>query len=202
MTTASNKTTSNPQNILSQHEIDEIDGWLARYPEDKKQSALLGALRAVMHEDHYLSYEKMDAVAEYLGIPKVAVYEVASFYSMFEMDEKAAGKNTIAVCTNISCMLNGSDKIIEHIETKLGVKHGETTPDGEFYFKIEEECLAACCGAPMMQLNHVYHEHLTIQKVDELLDACLPESADDEANQAEPSNDKSDDKSDDKKGGK
>ncbi|MEE9328476.1 MAG: NAD(P)H-dependent oxidoreductase subunit E [Cocleimonas sp.] len=157
--------------VLSKHEQHEINEWLKRYPEDRSQSALLPALRAVMHEDHYLSTEKMDAVADYLSIPKIAVYEVASFYSMFEIDEKAAGKNTIAVCTNISCMLNGSDKIVEHIEDKLGIKMGETTPDGEFFFKIEEECLAACCGAPMMQLNHVYHENLTIEKVDELLDS-------------------------------
>jgi len=188
--TTLNKSTSNPRDVLSKHELDEIDSWLKRYPEDQKQSALLGALRAVMHEDHYLSYEKMDAVAAYLDIPKVSVYEVASFYSMYEMDEKAAGKNTIAVCTNISCMLNGSDKIVDHIETKLGIKHGETTPDGEFYFKIEEECLAACCGAPMMQLNHVYHEHLTIEKVDELLDACLPKTLDDEADSSVDSKDK------------
>ena len=162
--------------ILSKHEQHEIKEWLKRYPKDRSQSALLAALRAVMHEDHYLSTEKMDAVADYLDLPKIAVYEVASFYSMFEMDEKAAGKNTIAVCTNISCMLNGSDKIVEHIEGRLGIKMGETTPDGEFFFKIEEECLAACCGAPMMQLNHVYHEHLTIDKVDKLLDGCLSES--------------------------
>ena len=161
---------SSSNTILSKYECDEIDRWLKRYPEDQSQSALLAALRAVMHEDHYLSTEKMDAVADYLGLPKIAVYEVASFYSMFEMDEKAAGKNTIAVCTNISCMLNGSDKIVAHIEKRLGIKMGETTPDGEFYFKIEEECLAACCGAPMMQLNHVYHENLTLEKVDALLD--------------------------------
>ena len=161
---------SSSNTILSKYECDEIDRWLKRYPEDQSQSALLAALRAVMHEDHYLSTEKMDAVADYLGLPKIAVYEVASFYSMFEMDEKAAGKNTIAVCTNISCMLNGSDKIVAHIEKRLGIKMGETTPDGEFYFKVEEECLAACCGAPMMQLNHVYHENLTPEKVDALLD--------------------------------
>lgn len=159
--------------ILSKHEQKEIDSWLKRYPEDRSQSALLAALRAVMHEDHYLSTEKMDAVADYLDLPKIAVYEVASFYSMFEMDEKAAGKNTISVCTNISCMLNGSDKIVEHIEEKLGIKMGETTEDGEFFFKVEEECLAACCGAPMMQLNHVYHENLTPEKVDDLLDAVV-----------------------------
>jgi NADH-quinone oxidoreductase subunit E len=157
--------------ILTKHERDDIDQWLKRYPEDQSQSALLAALRAVMHEDHYLSTEKMDAVASYLDIPKIAVYEVASFYSMYELDEKAAGKNTISVCTNVSCMLNGSDKIVEHIEEKLGIKMGGTTPDGEFFFKVEEECLAACCGAPMMQVNHVYHENLTLEKVDQILDS-------------------------------
>jgi len=141
---------------------------------------LLAALRAVMHEDHYLSTEKMDAVADYLSLPKIAVYEVASFYSMFEMDEKVAAKNTIAVCTNVSCMLNGADKVVEHIEEKLGIKMGKSTPDGQFFFKIEEECLAACCGAPMMQLNHVYHENLTPEKIDELLDS-VSSKADKEA---------------------
>ena len=158
-------------NILTAHEREEIDSWLKRYPEDQSQSALLAALRAVMHEDHYLSTEKMDAVADYLNLPKIAVYEVASFYSMFELDKKAAAENTISVCTNISCMLNGADEIVEHIEEKLGIKMGESTPDGKFFFKVEEECLAACCGAPMMQLNHVYHENLTPKKVDELLDS-------------------------------
>lgn len=157
--------------LLSKHERDDIDMWVARFPEDRSQSALLAALRAVMHEDHYLSTEKMDAVAEYMDLPKIAVYEVASFYSMYELDEKAAAKNSISVCTNVSCMLNGSDEIVDHIEERLGVKMGESTPDGQFFFKIEEECLAACCGAPMMQLNHVYHENLTKDKVDALLES-------------------------------
>lgn len=158
--------------ILSKYEQDEIDAWVARFPEDRSQSALLAALRAVMHEDHYISTEKMDAVAEYMDLPKIAVYEVASFYSMYELDEKAAAKHSISVCTNVSCMLNGSDEIVEHIEERLGIKMGETTPDGEFFFKVEEECLAACCGAPMMQLNHVYHENLTKEKVDALLESA------------------------------
>ena len=157
--------------ILSKHERDDIDSWVARFPEGRSQSALLAALRAVMHEDHYLSTEKMDAVAEYMGLSKIAVYEVASFYSMYELDKKAAAKNSISVCTNVSCMLNGSDEIVDHIETRLGIKMGESTPDGKFFFKVEEECLAACCGAPMMQLNHVYHENLTTEKVDSLLDS-------------------------------
>ncbi len=156
--------------LLTAFERAELEKWLARYPEDQRQSAVLGALRAVMHEDHYLSVPKMDAVAEYLGIPPVAVYEVASFYSMFELDEKVAARYSISVCTNVSCMLLGSDDILAHIENKLGIKLGDTTPDRRFFLKREEECLAACCGAPMMQVNHVYHTDLTPEKVDEILD--------------------------------
>ena len=156
--------------ILSQHERKEIDYWLARYPEDQRQSALLGALRAVMHEDKYISGEKVAAVAEYLGIPKIAVYEVASFYSMFELDKKAVARHSISVCTNVSCMLRGSDQVVQYIENKLGIKEGGTTTDGKFYFKVEEECLAACVGAPMMQVDHVYYEDLNNDKIDKILD--------------------------------
>jgi NADH-quinone oxidoreductase subunit E len=155
--------------LLSAHEREEIDHWLSRYPDDQRQSAVLGALRAVMHEDGHLSTEKMDAVADYIGMPEIAVYEVGSFYSMYELEP--VGRHTIAVCTNVSCMLRGGDEILEHIENKLGVKLGESTEDGRFYLKREEECLAACCGAPMMQVDHVYYEHLTPEKVDEVLDA-------------------------------
>jgi NADH-quinone oxidoreductase subunit E len=155
---------------LSDYEKQEIDAWLKRYPDDKRQSALLAALRATMHEDHYVSKGKMAAIAEYLGIPEISVYEVASFYSMFELEEKAAARYSISVCTNVSCMLCGSDNIVEHLENKLGIKTGERTADGKFYLKQEEECLAACIGAPMMQINHVYHENLTPEKVDEILD--------------------------------
>ncbi|APZ43861.1 NADH-quinone oxidoreductase subunit NuoE [Acidihalobacter ferrooxydans] len=155
--------------LLSAHVRHEIDDWLSRYPKDQRQSAVLGALRAVQHEDYWLSKEKMDAVAAYIGIPPIAVYEVASFYSMFSL--KPVGRHTIAVCTNVSCMLRGSDEVVEYIENKLGIKTGESTPDGKFYLKCEEECLAACCGAPMMQVDHVYHENLTPAKVDEILDA-------------------------------
>lgn len=162
--------TSDKAVVLSAHERAEIDSWLARYPADQRQSALLGALRAVMHEDHYLSVPKMDAVAAYLGLPPIAVYEVASFYSMFETDERAAARHSISVCTNISCMLNGADDILAHIEKKLGVRLGEATLDRKFYLKREEECLAACCGAPMMQVNHVYYTELTPAKVDSILD--------------------------------
>ena len=153
--------------VLSDHAREEIDAWLARYPENQRRSAVLGALRAVQHEEGYLSTPMMDAVAAYLRIPPMEVYEAASFYSMYEL--KPVGRHTIAVCDNVSCMLRGGDRIIEHIQNKLGIGLGESTPDGKFYLKREEECLAACCGAPMMQVDHVYYEHLTPERVDEIL---------------------------------
>jgi NADH-quinone oxidoreductase subunit E len=155
---------------LSEHARHVIDGWLARYPPDRKRSAVLAALREVQHENGgYLTTELMDAVADYLGLPKIAVYEVASFYSMFEL--KPVARNSVSVCTNVSCMLCGADDIVAHIEKKLGIRTGESTPDGRIYLKQEEECLAACCGAPMMQINHKYYENLTPETVDAVLDA-------------------------------
>lgn len=162
-----NNSDTQSTNVLSDHLQDEIENWISRYPIDQKQSAVLGALRALQHEEGYLPVEKMDAIAEYLEMPAIAVYEVASFYSMFEL--KPVGKHTISVCTNLSCMLRGADEIVDHLKTKLGIDLGETTADGKFYLKQEEECLAACCGAPMMQVNHVYKEDLTIEKVDAIL---------------------------------
>jgi len=154
---------------LSSHAKAEIDRWIAKYPADRKQSAVLAAMREVQHENHgYLTTELMDAVAEYLDMAPIAVYEVASFYSMLETEK--CGRHSISVCTNISCMLNGSGEIMQHIEKKLGIKEGESTEDGRFHIKQEEECLAACCGAPMMMVDHVYHENLTPEKVDEILD--------------------------------
>ena len=156
--------------LLSAHARAEIDRWAAKYPPEQRQSAVLAALREVQHENGgYLTTELMDAVADYLGMPPIAVYEVASFYSMFEL--KPVGRHNISVCTNVSCMLRGGDAILAHIERKLGIRLGESTPDGKFYLKREEECLAACCGAPMMQVDHVYYEHLTPARVDEILDS-------------------------------
>ncbi len=154
--------------ILSERVREEIDDWLRRFPVDQKQSAVLGALRAVQHEAGYLPVEQMNAVAEYLAMPAIAVYEVASFYSMYELEP--VGRHTISVCTNLSCMLNGADEIIDHLKGKLDIDLGESTKDGKFYLKREEECLAACCGAPMMQIDHVYYENLTPAKVDKILD--------------------------------
>ena len=161
--------TETKESKLSQHAREVIDGWIKRYPPEHKKSAVLAALREVQHENKgYLTVELMDAVADYLDMPRIAVYEVASFYSMLET--QPCGRHSISVCTNISCMLMGSDQIVEHIEKKLGVKTGESTKDGRFYLKCEEECLAACCGGPMMMVDHVYYEKLTPEKVDEILD--------------------------------
>ena len=161
--------TSADKQVLSQHTIDEIEDWLSRYPEDQRQSAVLGALRAAQHQNEgFLTRELMDAIAAYIGMPEIAVYEVASFYSMFEL--KPVARHNVAICTNISCMLMGSEKIVDHVENKLGIKLGESTSDGRIYLKVEEECLAACSGGPMMQVDHVYHTDLTPEKVDEILD--------------------------------
>ena len=155
---------------LSEHVRHEIDGWAAKFPPERRQSAVLGALRAAQHENGgYLTPVLMDAVAEYLGLPRIAVYEVASFYSMLETEP--VGRHSVSVCTNISCMLCGADDIVDHIERRYGVRLGETTADGRIYLKREEECLAACCGAPMMMVDHRYHENLTLDRVNEILDA-------------------------------
>ncbi len=147
----------------------EIDHWLTKFPPDRKRSAVLAALRFAQHENHgYLTTPQMDAIAAYLELPPIQVYEVASFYSMFET--KKVGEHHVSVCTNISCFLCGGEQMLEHVERRLGIKVGESTPDGKFFLKKEEECLAACTGAPMMMVDHIFYENLTPQKVDEILD--------------------------------
>ena len=155
---------------LSAHVKNEIDHWKSRFPEDRQRSAVIGALHAVQHEnDGYLTAEYMNAVADYLKLPTIQVYEVATFYSMFQT--RPVGRHNVAICTNVSCMLRGADDLVEHAEKKLGIRLGQSTEDGRIYLKKEEECLAACCGAPMMMVDHVYHENLSIERVDEILDA-------------------------------
>jgi NADH-quinone oxidoreductase subunit E len=147
----------------------EIDRWLAKFPPERGRSAVLAALRAAQHQNHgWLSTELMDAVAAYLGLPPIQVYEVASFYSMFET--RPAGRVHVSVCTNISCMLCGAERIVEAVEKHLGIKTGQSTADGKFYLKREEECLAACNNAPMMMVDHVYHENLTPESAIKVLD--------------------------------
>lgn len=154
---------------LSEHARHEIDRWLARFPPDRRRSAVIAALREAQHQNRgYLTVPLMDAVAEYIGLPPIQVYEIASFYSMFET--KPCGRVHVSVCTNISCMLRGSDEIVAAVEKHLGISTGESTPDGRIYLKREEECLAACNNAPMMMVDHVYHENLTPESAIKVLD--------------------------------
>jgi NADH-quinone oxidoreductase subunit E len=155
---------------LSEHTRHEIDEWVHKFPQDRQRSAVLAALRAAQHQNNgFLTADLMDAVADYLKLPPIQVYEVATFYSMFEV--KPVGRVHVSVCTNISCMLCGSDEIVASVEKKLGIKIGESTPDGKFYLKREEECLAACNNAPMMMIDHVYYENLTPEKAANILDS-------------------------------
>jgi NADH-quinone oxidoreductase subunit E len=154
---------------LSSHVIDEIEHWKSRFPAEHSRSAVIGALHAAQHENGgFLTVELMDAVAEYLDLPAIQVYEVATFYSMF--NTKPVGRHNVAICTNVSCMLRGAENLVAHVERKFGIELGESTPDGRIYLKKEEECLAACCGAPMMMVDHKYHENLTIAALDRILD--------------------------------
>lgn len=155
---------------LSPQVREEIDRWRVKFPEGRQRSAVIAALHLVQHENHgYLTSDLMEAVAGYLDLPAIQVFEVGAFYSMFET--KPVGRHSISVCTNISCMLRGGEKILGHIERKLGIEAGESTPDGKFYLKREEECLAACVGAPMMMVDHKFHERLTPARIDEILDS-------------------------------
>ena len=155
--------------IHSDHVRTEIDRWKARLPEGRQRSAVIGALQAVQHENNgYLTPELMNGVADYLDLPTIQVYEIATFYSMFQT--KPVGRHTVSICANVSCMLRGADEIIKCVQNILGVKLGESTEDGRIYLKKEEECLAACCGAPMMMVDHNYHENLTPEIIDTILD--------------------------------
>ena len=154
---------------LSAHVRGEIEQWKARFPEDRQRSAVISALHAIQHENKgFVTAEQMNAIAAFLELPTIQVYEVATFYSMFQTKE--VGRNEVAICTNVSCMLRGADDLVDHVEKKLGVKLGESTEDGKVFLKREEECIAACCGAPAMMVNHQYYENLTMEMVNEILD--------------------------------
>ncbi len=157
--------------LLSDETRKAIDYWLTKFPEgpEGRRSAIIQSLVAAQHQNGgWLSPDLMDAVADYLDVPPVWTYEVASFYSMLETQK--VGRHSISICTNISCMLCGADKVVEHVENKLGIKMGQTTEDGRIFLKIEEECVAACVGAPMMIVDGHYHENLTPEKIDQILD--------------------------------
>lgn len=147
--------------------IEEIDRWILKYPDGEQQSAVMSALMIVQEEKGYLTREGMDAVAEYLDMPAMAVYEVASFYSMYQ--HHPVGQHLVNVCTNISCKLQDSDAVVSHLKTRLGIELGETTADGLFTLRAVE-CLGACVNAPMMQVGKTYHERLTPEKIDDILD--------------------------------
>lgn len=154
--------------LISDASKAEIDQSIAKYPADQKQSACMPALRIVQDQNGgWLTNDLMDAVAMYLDMSAIAVYEVATFYSMYE--HKPVGKHKVCVCTNISCLLNGSDDVVDHLEAKLGIKMGETTEDGRFTLK-EVECQGACVGAPMFAIGRDYHENLTPKKINTILD--------------------------------
>lgn len=154
--------------LLTEGSRADIDRWVAKYPADQKQSAVMAALRIAQEQNGgWLTNDLIQAVADYLGMPKIAVYEVATFYAMYELEP--VGRHKICVCNSISCMLNGSEQIIEHLKQKLGVEVGEVTADGKFSIK-EVECLGACVGAPMCMIGKTYYENLTPESIDRLLD--------------------------------
>ncbi|PCH56200.1 MAG: NAD(P)H-dependent oxidoreductase subunit E [Legionellales bacterium] len=145
----------------------QIDMALKKFPENNPQSAIMPALTAAQDEHDNLTPQLMDLVAEYLKVPKISVYEVASFYSMYDLNP--VGKYKISVCTNISCMLCNCDKITKHLKNKLAIDFNETSKDGKFTLK-EVECLAACDKAPVMLINKQYHYNLTAAKIDTILE--------------------------------
>ncbi len=152
---------------LSADRVQLIDSWIKKYPDDERQSAVMSALMIAQDEHGHLTQELMDAIAEYLDMPAIAVYEVATFYSMYE--HKPVGRHTINVCTNISCKLRNSAMVIDHLKKKLGVELGDTTKDGRFTLR-EVECLGACVNAPMMQIDKDYHEKLTPEEINTVLE--------------------------------
>lgn len=154
---------------FSQENLLKVDKIIARYPEGRQKSALIPLLHLAQEQYGWLSVETMDYVASLLNIDPIEVYEVASFYSMYNL--KPTGKYMFEVCQTGPCMINGSDDIIEYIGEKLNIKPGETTADGLFTLKAVE-CLGACGYAPMMQMGKFYKEHLTKEKVDAIIEEC------------------------------
>jgi NADH-quinone oxidoreductase subunit E len=155
--------------------LEEVRQIVARYPEGKQKSALIPVLHLAQEEfGGWLSPETMDYVASLLQLEPIEVYEVATFYSMYNL--QPVGRYVFEVCQTGPCMLNGSDQVIDYIKTKLGIRAGETTADGMFTLKTVE-CLGACGYAPMMQMGKHYREHLTKEKVDQIIEECRAKAA-------------------------
>ncbi len=153
--------------MLSPQAIEKIEIELTKYPANQRQAAVMSALRIVQTERGWLSQESISDVAQYLGMPEIAALEVATFYNMYDL--QPVGNHKITVCTNISCMLRGSDEIVSHLKTRLGIGFNEITSDGKFSLK-EGECMGCCGGAPLMHINNTQmHEFLTPAKVDDIL---------------------------------
>ena len=158
-----------PLVVLNDHTRSHIDHWVSKFPPDRKRSALIQSLMAAQEQNAgWLSDELIAAVAKYLGLPPIWAYEVATFYSMLDLEP--VGRHKISICTNISCWLNGADRIVDHVEKKVGCRLGQSSADGRYKLVQEEECLAACAGAPMMVVDGHYHERLTPDGVDAILD--------------------------------
>ncbi len=155
----------------------EIDRWVAKYPKGKQQSAVVAALFLAQEQNNnWLSEAAMNAVAAYLDLPPIVVFEAATFYDMFNV--KPIGKHKISLCTNVSCQLRGSDKLVACLKKRLGIGLNETTEDGLFSLR-EVECMAACASAPMCQINDKhYHENLTPEKLLMLVDELAAKEAD------------------------
>lgn len=160
---------------FSEQKLKEVETIIARYPQGKQKSAVIPVLHLAQQEfGGWLTSEAMDYVASLLSIEPIEVYEVATFYSMYNL--KPVGKYLFEVCQTGPCMLNGSDDIVQYIYDKLGIKPGETTSDGLFTLKTVE-CLGACGYAPMMQMGKFYKEHLTKEKIDAIVDECRQKAA-------------------------
>lgn len=161
--------------IFSEQQLNKVNEIIGRYPEGKQKSAILPVLHIAQEQGGgWLDVPSMDYVASLLNIKPIEVYEVATFYSM--LNTKPVGRYVFEVCQTGPCMLNGSDEIIEYIQQKLSIKNGETTKDGMFTLKLVE-CLGACGYAPMMQFGKTYREHLTKEKVDQIIEECINKAA-------------------------
>ena len=153
---------------LSPESLKKIDLAIAKYPADQKQSAVMAALTVAQDEKGHLSTETMDFVAHHLGMPPIAVYEVASFYAMYDL--KKPGKYKLCICTNLPCALSGADDAADHLKKRLGIGWNETTPDGRFTLK-EGECMGACAMAPVVLVNNKkMHDYMTNDKLDRLIE--------------------------------
>ena len=154
---------------FSKERFDKVQEIIARYPQGRQKSALLPVLHLAQEQNGWLSPEAMDYVASLLQLEPIEVYEVATFYIMYNL--KPVGKYLFEVCQTGPCMVSGSDDIIDYIKQKLNIKVGETTEDGLFTLKTVE-CLGACGYAPMMQLGKTFREHLTKERVDQIIEEC------------------------------